>query len=153
MLNPNLQQIVNGVGNTPIKEPELALIFNELSISSVEKVAKHILKDDVKKYTPAELTDFFMAVKTRVMAFKDEKGVSKVTPNTQNYTRLNFEQLEEIHQFAKNEDYISVETKILEYTKLDITKVTDWEKGLVISSELDTLTNILNTVSGKRFES
>ncbi len=155
ILHKDLQAKLDKIGNTPIAEPE---IFKTLLEDSTVLALMVLTEDEiVNTYSAKEVGDFLNAVKDRVSEDRLEDGTFKATPNTENCILPNFLEARELTKLG-NEDVelryklisetSNKEKKIIsdrieeigktlqdrafEISGLDIEKLTEWEKDLIV---------------------
>lgn len=139
-LPEELQKVLDGLGNTPLAEPELyKLIKSNPKLSDVFKKAAPNLK--ISEFPGLKVGTFIHEVKEKVTDFFDKKGSPKVTEATQDCEAPDFEQSEEIYYFIRDsasmsaEDYKKGEAKITrliwKISGLKKGDLTEWEQELV----------------------
>lgn len=155
-LSKVLQEKLDKLGDTPIAEP---IIYEALQKDKMEFALTLFSRDElVTKYTAKEVGDFLYAVEQKITSIKNSEGVFKSTPNTENCQLPNFIEVDELMKLGKKDAELRTKlktaktdkekTKVIEdigktakatedkaYTisGLDISILTDWEKGLVVS--------------------
>lgn len=101
-LNEKLQAVLDLVGNTPIAEPEIAEILEAKVVkkTKVVKLAFSKLDGDlnIKDFPAVEIAEFFSKLTSKIMNKKNEDGVFKSTPNTENLNLPDFEEVEDIFE-------------------------------------------------------
>lgn len=174
VLHKDLQTKLDEIGDTPIDAPEV----NEAINKGRTEVATHLLtREEIKEdYTAIEVANFIYAVSQKVTSIRDEEGNFKSTPNTEECDLPNFLEVDELMNLAASEDkirqdFISSEgkkdskellkklekaqdkskNKALEVSGLDIEKLTDWEKLLVVTQVYEASVDATRSSVGKRY--
>jgi len=176
VLHAELQEKLDALGNTPIAEPEL---YKAGQVDKIT-LAKELLttKEISEKYTASEVGDFIHAVGQHISALKLEDGTFKSTPNTEECDLPNFFEADELVKIGAKEQSLRVDLKqatldnspkkikkisdeivktikkteerAFEISGLDVEKLTDWEKILVIAQVYASAINASLSSVGKR---
>lgn len=172
-----LQEKLEKLGNTPIEEEMIyKAILAKAEDGLVSIVANILSKEDIEKLPASTVGDFIHAVIQKVSSTKDDEGNFKSTPDTKECDMPNAFEIEDIVNLSVKAEkarqvFISEDTgdkeksfkkfeklntaldkKIMEVTKLDADKLTDWEKQLVIEMTFETVKGFRNHAQGKRFQ-
>ncbi|MDQ1341345.1 MAG: hypothetical protein QG567_2503 [Campylobacterota bacterium] len=156
-LSKVLQEKLDKIGDTPVSEPT---IYEALQKDKMELALTLFDKDElVTKYTAREIGDFLYAVEQKITSIKNNEGVFKSTPNTENCQLPNFIEVDELMKLGRKDAELraklkdaktdkektkiiddiaktskATEEKAYEISGLDVATLTDWEKILVVST-------------------
>jgi len=171
-LHEDLQTKLEGLGDTPIAEPDVNKAINTDRIT----LAKELLSnDEIKSFKAEEVGDFLYAVEQRVTSLQDEDGIFKSTPNTEECDLPNFLQVDELMKLGDKERTLKqnlataktekqkkkavneieklnkeFKDKAMEISGLDVETMTEWEKLLVFTQVYTVAINASLSSVGKR---
>ena len=161
-IDPALVEVIEKLGDTPIAEKA---IYDAIEDKKVKKsaVIKMVLKDtglDVKNFGAVELGAFYYHIMERITSSKNADGIFKSTPNTENINFPDLDEAEELEELmmrsqedipqrTKNEINGRVKERCLEISKIEISKLTEWEKYLVTFQVQDTALGFIKTSLGQ----
>ena len=162
-----LNDMLNNVGDTPIKEPDLFKALDEKTLKRSEIIATVLQRADVAIEEIADLTahevaKFYWAIARHVTEFKDENGDYKTTPATESFRLPNFFEVEQLNDLmqemgrlpaqgieAKLEVLQRIDDLIWQITRLNKDSLTVWEQELVQEQILACVTDVELTSMGK----
>lgn len=172
VLNEELQEKLNKLGNTPIHEPNIAKAIENEATEGIIPILELVLsKEDFTKYQPNEIGDFVYALKQQITSLKDENGVFKRTPATDECQMPNVIQIDELTKLitklevARNKALESgdekakdelielskqLNEKVEEVTGLKSSDLTQWEMSLVTNMTYEAIRGFRNHSQGKR---
>ena len=157
-LSDELQKLLESKGNTPISEPKLHKMLFEDNADPVDVFEEAIKGVDIKlddyDKKPKEVYTFIGDLTRKLQGYKTEDGVCKVTPNTEDClmptlkeTRMLRKEIDKVSE-SDDKSVESVEKKFLKVSGLDIKKLTDWEKELVIVTIQTSMSDYFSCLHG-----
>jgi len=176
ILNEQLQDCLNEVGESPFDEPKIFEAIDSESPKKTKAVKIALARKDldINDYDGLEIANFFNLMRNKIIGLKLEDGTYKTTDATKNYRFPNFEEVEKFGEFGEelnelyqkqrnttDDDDVSkigealkklltkMDKLMWKVTDLDKNKLTAWEVQL-ISEQIFTYTqNVQNTSMGK----
>lgn len=164
-LPTELQNMLDGLGNSPLKEKKLFEILKSTTKGSL--IFNAINKDDkvdINKYEPMVFAEFISRVADKILNVKNDDGTYKSTKATENMELPNitqrediFEEMEEIASLYHSDEKIKALEKLEELNKkcIEISgvkkeKLTDWEKTLIVEQIKNASNEYQDTITGKQ---
>jgi hypothetical protein len=159
-----LIEVLELVGDTPLKEPELAEALEQKSFDKskiIDEVVSRMENPlDIDQVPAEEVAEFYAALHDHVLGVKNKEGAYKTTPETESYDLPTFRESERIAKLGEDmvvEPDLKKRAKLLtelyamvwEVTGLDPEKLTPWEQELVASQIFEGVKDIGLTAMGK----
>lgn len=119
-----LRNVISSLGNTPMSEPELRELLKEKDIFEIVEDIWSLKCDGLNPtdYTNKEMEEFFEKLYNKVFGFKDDKGILKVIPQTENIKPLDFFQGAKVKTYQKKMAKLAMELNDLRADLYDESK-------------------------------